>query len=110
MSAFTGGGPGMGPDLNDILSSMFGMGGGMDSFGMGAGPKRPRKSPDEEQKYEVTLEDLYKGKNVKFTSTKQVICSVCNGSGGKPKAKAAQCSQCSGKGKRIPCWLDPNYL
>lgn len=93
-------GGGMGPDINDILSSMFGMGGGMDGFGGpgGAGPRRPRKSPDEEQKYEVSLEDLYKGKTVKFSSTKQVICSVCTGSGGKSKAKATQCSQCQGQG------------
>lgn len=88
----------MGPDLDDILSSMFGMGGGMPGFGAGAG-RGPRKSPNEEQKYEVTLEDLYKGKTVKFASTKQVICNVCKGSGGKDKAKAKECSSCNGQGK-----------
>ena len=103
MSAFDGSrmGGGMGPDINDILSSMFGMGGGMDGFGGPGGPGGPRRakrSPDEEQKYEVTLEDLYKGKTVRFSSTKNVICSVCNGTGGKAKAKAAQCSQCQGQG------------
>lgn len=101
MSAFDGSkGPGMSgaPDLDDILSSMFGMGGGMPGFGSGAAPRRPRRSPNEEQKYEVTLEDLYKGKTVKFASTKNVICSLCKGSGGKEKAKPKQCSTCGGQG------------
>jgi len=104
MSAFDssrGNGMGGGVDLDDILQQMFGMGGGMPppGFGGGAGgPRRPRKGRDEEQKYEVTLEELYKGKTAKFASTKNVICSHCKGSGGKDKAKPKQCAACQGKG------------
>lgn len=104
MSAFDpsrGNGAGGGVDLDDILQQMFGMGGGMPppGFGGGAGgPRRSRKGRDEEQKYEVTLEELYKGKTAKFASTKNVICSHCKGSGGKDKAKSKQCAACQGKG------------
>ena len=104
MQAFeAGNGPGsMAPDLDDILAQMMGMGmgGGMPSGFGGAGrPKKPRKGKDEEQTYSVTLEDLYKGRTVKFASTKNVICTRCKGSGGKQKAKAKQCSSCKGQGK-----------
>jgi DnaJ homolog subfamily A member 2 len=106
MAAFEGAGAGGGMDVNmeDILN-MFGMGGGIPGMGgafggMGGGRQRTRRSPDENQKYEVTLEDLYKGKTVKFTSTKQVLCSKCSGSGGKEGAKASQCATCKGQGVR----------
>ncbi|KAI9820983.1 MAG: hypothetical protein M1832_003455 [Thelocarpon impressellum] len=107
MAAFdprSGAGAGGNADLDDILQQMFGMGGGgggagmPPGFGGRPGPKRPRKGKDEEQIYEVTLEELYKGKTVKFASTKNVICSHCKGSGGKDKAKAKPCSACNGKG------------
>jgi len=62
------------------------------------GPKRPRKGRDEEQKYEVTLEELYKGKTVKFASTKNIICSHCKGTGGKKDAKPQTCERCKGNG------------
>ncbi|KAK4630888.1 DnaJ xdj1 [Fulvia fulva] len=101
--------PGGGPDLDDILAQMFGQGGmggmGRDSFGMGgmgggAGPRRRRgKGKSEMQQYEVTLEELYKGKTTKFASTKNVICSHCSGSGGKSeKVKPKTCDTCKGRG------------
>ncbi|KAL4893434.1 hypothetical protein BDV59DRAFT_201634 [Aspergillus ambiguus] len=101
MNAFNGSGePGMGagPDLDDILAQMFGMGGGMGGMPGGPRPNKPRKSPDEEQKYEVSLEDLYKGKTVKFASTKNVICGLCQGRGGKEKAQPKKCATCGGQG------------
>ena len=106
MAAFDpsrGGGMGAEVDLDDILQQMFSMGGGMPpGFGGGAGgPKRPRRGRDEEQKYEVTLEELYKGKTVKFASTKNVICSHCKGSGGKEKAKPQTCERCKGNGVTV---------
>ena len=88
-----------GPDLDDVLAQMFGMGGGVPpGFGGGQGPRRPRKGANEEHEYQVSLEDLYKGKTTKFASTKNVICSHCKGSGGKDKTKAKQCASCQGKG------------
>jgi len=92
---------GTGPDMDNILREMFGfsMGGGASPFGPGGmkdGGKR--KGPDEEKVYEVSLEELYKGKTVKFASTKNVLCPTCDGSGGKDKAKPSACSVCSGKG------------
>ncbi|KAI9051525.1 hypothetical protein LZ554_004571 [Drepanopeziza brunnea f. sp. 'monogermtubi'] len=95
------GGPG-GPDLDDIMAQLFGMGsgGGMPP-GFGGGPQRPRRGRDEEQEYRVTLEELYKGKTVKFASTKNIICSHCKGSGGKEKAKPATCERCKGNGATI---------
>ncbi|KAK2771217.1 hypothetical protein FQN53_005141 [Emmonsiellopsis sp. PD_33] len=106
MSAFDGSGrPGMQgqPDLDDLLSSMFGMGmggGGMGGFPGAGGPSRPKKGQNEEQQYSVSLEDLYKGRTVKFSSTKNIICSLCKGKGGKEKATANQCSPCGGQGYR----------
>ncbi|KAK5994579.1 DnaJhomolog xdj1-like protein [Cladobotryum mycophilum] len=101
MAAFDGsrGGPG-GPevDLNDILSQMFGFNMGGGGPGGMPGMNRPRKGPDEEQEYKVTLEELYKGKTVKFSANKQVICSNCKGSGGKEKAKSTSCERCKGHG------------
>jgi DnaJ homolog subfamily A member 2 len=94
-----GGGMGGEGDINDLLSQMFGMGmGGMGGMGGGAGPKRPRRGPDEESKYAVKLEDLYKGKTVKFAANKEVICGTCKGSGGKEKVKPQQCDRCKGNG------------
>lgn len=105
MAAFDpsrGGGPGgPGMDMNDILSQMFGMGGmgGMPGGGRGM-PRRPRRSPDEEQAYKVTLEELYKGKTVKFAAEKQVVCSQCKGSGAKEKVAPNPCEKCRGQGVR----------
>jgi DnaJ-class molecular chaperone len=96
----------MGPevDLDDILAQMFGsgMGGGMG--GMGGMPgmgRQPRKGRDVEQEYEVTLEELYKGKTTRFSNTKNIVCQTCKGSGGKEKAKPHQCAVCGGNGMFI---------
>lgn len=104
MAAFdksAGGHPGQGPDMEDILAQMFGMGGGGFPGGFPGGPQPGRKrakGASEVQAYEVTLEDLYKGKSTKFASTKKVICSTCSGSGGKEKAKPKECGTCKGRG------------
>ncbi|KAI1469188.1 DnaJ-domain-containing protein [Daldinia caldariorum] len=97
-----GGMGGDGVDINDILAQMFGMGmgGGMGGMGgSGAGAPRPRRGPSEESKYSVSLEDLYKGKTVKFAANKNVVCGTCKGTGGKDKVKPQQCDRCKGHGR-----------
>jgi DnaJ homolog subfamily A member 2 len=117
MAAFDGsrGPAGMDVNMEDILS-MFGMGGGIPGMGMpgmgGMGGRgKMKRSPDENQKYEVTLEDMYKGKTVKFSSTKNVICSKCKGSGGAEKAQAKECTSCKGQGvKQVVSQVGPGML
>ncbi|KAF3010157.1 hypothetical protein G7054_g11148 [Neopestalotiopsis clavispora] len=92
-------GGGMGPevDINDILAQMFGMGMG---GGPGGGrPRGPMKGPDDENAYSISLEDLYKGKTVKFAADKQIVCGTCKGSGAKEKVKPETCQRCKGRGK-----------
>jgi DnaJ family protein A protein 2 len=113
MSAFdpSNGMGGGGPDMDDIFAQMFGgMGGGMGGGfggmpGMGGMPRGgrnvPRKGRSVEQEYEVSLEELYKGKTTKFSNTKNIVCSMCKGSGGKQGAKSNACSVCNGQGKLI---------
>jgi DnaJ family protein A protein 2 len=103
---------GGGPDMDDIFAQMFGgmggMGGGGGFGGMpgmggrpGGGRNVPRKGRSVEQQYEVSLEELYKGKTTKFSNTKNILCSMCEGSGGKKGAKSNACSSCSGQGALI---------
>lgn len=96
MAAFTPGSGGAGGgmdgevDLEDLLNQMF-MGGGMPGMGgmggmggmpgmggMGGG-RRKGRGKDTVQEYEVSLEDLYKGKTVKMKSTRNVLCTQCKG-------------------------------
>ncbi|KAF8421085.1 hypothetical protein EV426DRAFT_229127 [Tirmania nivea] len=98
-------------DLEDLLAQMFmgggmsgmpgmgGMGGmpGVGSFGSG-GPHGNGRGKDVVQEYDITLEELYKGKTVKLASTRNAFCSACKGSGGKDKAKPRNCSTCNGEG------------
>ena len=109
MAAFDksqGAGMGAGVDLDDIIN-MFSMGGGAPPGFGGARPRRPQKGRDEEQKYDVTLEELYKGKSTRFASTKNVICGHCKGKGGKENAKPKQCDSCGGKGT-VLCLMSSN--
>ncbi|KAJ2903689.1 hypothetical protein MKZ38_009528 [Zalerion maritima] len=103
MSAFDpSSGVGQEVNMEDILAQMFGMGGGMGGMGGPGGPggpRRPRKGRDEEQPYKVTLEELYKGKTVKFSAQKQVLCSTCEGSGARSGVKPNPCDKCKGQGR-----------
>jgi len=76
-----GGGAPADADLADLLNQFFGAGasgfpGGMGGMGgMGGG----RKSRDAVQEFEVSLEDLYKGKQVKMMSKRKIVCTTCKG-------------------------------
>ncbi|EPY54014.1 DNAJ protein Xdj1 [Schizosaccharomyces cryophilus OY26] len=83
-----------GVDINDVLAQMFGM-----NFGAhGAPGQQKRRGSDVVHDYEITLEDMFKGKEIKLRATRNVICPHCQGKGGKRFAKERSCLSCSGKG------------
>jgi DnaJ family protein A protein 2 len=105
-----GGGYGMSAD--ELFANLFGGGGG--GGGMGGGfdfggdfhghghgmPRKPRKGESMKYPLSVTLEDLYLGKKTKLALEKNVICSNCDGKGGKTGA-TKKCGACKGKGFSI---------
>jgi len=48
----------------------------------------------------VTLEDLYNGKTTKLAVQRDIICSDCNGIGGK-EGSVRKCEYCEGTGVQI---------
>ena len=103
ISAFTTGRPDMFQrsnyaDIDEMMEQLFG--GNFPGVRTGqSGKNKNAKSRNEERSYEVTLEDLYKGKTTRFASTRIIACSACQGSGGKANARSHKCFGCDGRGK-----------
>jgi len=100
-----GGGHGGGGHGHGGFDSMFGFGGpfGMSGMGgMGGGRRRQqrRRGEDTVHPLRVKLEDLYMGKVSKLKLRKKVICSTCEGAGGKGNA-VQKCFSCNGNGIKI---------
>lgn len=98
-----GGGAGGGMNADDLFSQFFGggFGGGMFGGGMGGGaPRGPPKARTIHHVHKVTLEDIYRGKVSKLALQKSVICSKCEGRGGKEGA-VKTCQGCDGKGIKM---------
>lgn len=72
-----------GVDPDDIFAELFGgmrFGPGGPMPGGPGGRKRgPRKGESSTIPYDVTLEDLYNGKEAHFNIEKGVVCAVCKG-------------------------------
>jgi DnaJ family protein A protein 2 len=96
MFAQMGTGGGAGPQFMFEDGGFPGFGGARN--GPGQKKRKRNKGLDEVQDFEVTLEDLYKGKTKRFAATKKVVCAHCKGTGGKEKAKKIQCGSCRGQG------------
>lgn len=60
---------------------------------------RPKKTDDAILNVEINLEDLYNGKTIRSTSTRNVICNHCKGTGARKNASARECGTCNGEGK-----------
>lgn len=93
-----GEGPGMSPQ--DIFSQFFGGGFFGGGFPGGSRQRGPRRGADMDFSLGVTLEDLYKGKSTKIAVQRQVVCSKCNGKGGKADS-VKSCPGCQGTGVRV---------
>ena len=47
----------------------------------------------------VSLEDIYNEKTLNINLKKQVICKICNGTGGLHKDSIIKCESCDGSGQ-----------
>lgn len=79
----------------DDFSNFFSL---FNSGGPPGGRQRAKRTADAELEVHVTLEDLFVGKVVKITSTRNIICSACQGTGARKKAAPKVCVPCKGQG------------
>ncbi|KAJ5893354.1 Mitochondrial protein import protein mas5 [Penicillium taxi] len=96
-----GGGGGAGMNAEDLFSQFFGGGGGGfgGMFGGGMRDQGPKKARTIHHVHKVNLEDIYRGKVSKLALQKSVICSGCDGRGGKEGA-VKECTGCHGTGMK----------
>ncbi|WPH02499.1 Hypothetical protein R9X50_00536400 [Acrodontium crateriforme] len=96
-----GGGMGGGMAAEDLFAQFFGGGGGGfgGMFGGGARETGPKKARTIHHVHKVSLEDIYRGKVSKLALQKSVICSKCEGRGGKEGA-VKTCAGCNGAGMK----------
>jgi molecular chaperone DnaJ len=88
---FPGGGAGGSPDLGDILSGIFGRGGG----GARAEQQRGR---DLETEISLSFDQAVNGAQVSVAVPKAERCTTCHGSGAKPGTAPITCPRCEGRG------------
>ncbi|MCQ2820514.1 MAG: DnaJ domain-containing protein [archaeon] len=83
-----GDGP-QGMDLNDLF------------FGGGARSRGKRKTKSVLKSVDVTLEDVYLGKEKMFEISRYRICKSCKGTGSKVPNANTKCPGCKGKGFKV---------
>lgn len=87
----------------DLFAQFFsggGLSGGLGGmFGGGMRESGPKKARTIHHVHKVSLEDIYKGKVSKLALQKSVICSGCDGRGGKEGA-VRTCPGCQGAGMK----------
>lgn len=71
---------------------------GMNGSTRNGNPKPANRTDDAQFEVDVTLKELYTGKVVKLTSTRNVICGHCQGTGARKKAQSKKCGSCNGEG------------
>ncbi|ABN68151.2 DnaJ subfamily A member [Scheffersomyces stipitis CBS 6054] len=79
-------------DFYNFFNDMNGANGHRQSAGAKA------RTEDAEIEVDVTLEDLFKGKIIRTTSTRNIICTLCKGKGAKKNAVPKKCNTCDGEG------------
>merc|ERR1739838_1238290 len=93
-----GGGGGGNSSAFDIFDMFFG--GGMGGMGGRGGHHHPAKGKDTVHQLNIPLEDFYNGRTKKLKLNKKVICTGCDGRGGKA-GSVSTCTTCRGRGVQI---------
>ncbi|MBU2530553.1 MAG: molecular chaperone DnaJ [Elusimicrobia bacterium] len=86
-------------DLGDIFGDILGGFGFGGSGGRYSGRTRSRKGGDLKHDAEITLEEAFHGSRVAVEFERTELCSVCHGTGAKPKTGLKKCSTCQGSGR-----------
>jgi len=89
------GGAGGGGGMDDLFSMFMGGRGGPG----GPSKKQMRVKPITKQ-IEVTLADIYNGKEIFVDVDRQRVCSECNGIGGTDETAVQPCKGCKGRGMK----------
>jgi molecular chaperone DnaJ len=90
-----GGGGGFAGNVSDILSDLFGSGGGPARAG---GPPPPERGRDLETDVHVSFEQAMNGGQVPVSVALSAPCPTCKGTGAKPGTSPRVCSRCQGRG------------
>jgi molecular chaperone DnaJ len=88
---FGGAGGGFGGDFGDILSNIFGRGGGQ------AQPQQQR-GRDLETEVSLSFDQAVNGAQISVSVPKAERCTTCHGSGAKPGTSPVTCPRCEGRG------------
>jgi molecular chaperone DnaJ len=86
-----GGGAAFGGDFGDVLSNLFGRGGGR------AQP-RAQRGRDLETEVQLSFDQAVNGAQVSVAVPKEERCTTCHGSGAKPGTAPVTCPRCEGRG------------
>jgi molecular chaperone DnaJ len=86
-----------GGSMSDILSNLFGGGGGP---GTGRAGSRPRseRGRDLESEISISFEQAMQGAQVPIAVTASTTCPTCSGTGAKPGTSPTVCPRCEGRG------------
>jgi molecular chaperone DnaJ len=79
-------------DLSEMMEDFFG-------FGAPRRPKDLKRGRDIEVKIEVSLEEVFKGKEKEINLEKLIACSRCQGTGAEPGTAVNECFSCRGTGQ-----------
>jgi len=82
--------------FEDIFSSMFTGGGGQRR----KKDELPKANPMK-IKLQVSLEDLYNGKDLEILQRRQVLCPHCRGTGAENSDDVSSCPDCGGTGVKV---------
>src|SRR4051812_10166199 len=83
--------------FGDILSDLFGSGGGTTAGGRG-GRSQPQRGRDLETEVSLSFEQAMQGGQVPITVPVNSSCKTCHGTGAKPGTTPSVCPRCEGRG------------
>lgn len=70
-------------------------------FGGGRHQEQTRRGPTMMSEIEVTLADMYTGKDVDFMIKKRILCDHCRGTGAASDSDVRKCTGCDGMGVKL---------